>query len=186
MSPDAAMRPPWVAISPSRISRRPIRASKVTDIHPVTSQSSLRLPSLAGIGKTEPCRDCRPAREAEAGLASAANDRHWLCVQAQAPVPPVFGSSKVGPGPNAEHECGHPSPERWKTRPLRDRAERSGSGAIATSRMVANNVCFQVVATVTPMADMRRVADWQLVAENCPSAVGEKLPVSRLFADSLC
>ena len=50
--PDAAMRPPWVAISPSRISRRPIRASKVTDIHPMTSQSSLRLPLSAGIGKT--------------------------------------------------------------------------------------------------------------------------------------
>ena len=36
----------------SRISRRPIRASKVTDIHPVTNLSSLRLPLLAGIGKT--------------------------------------------------------------------------------------------------------------------------------------
>ena len=45
--PEVAMRPPWVAISPSRISCRVIRASKVTDIHPMISQSE---PETAVIG----------------------------------------------------------------------------------------------------------------------------------------
>lgn len=34
----------------------------------------------------------------------------------------------------------------------------SADGATATSKMVANNVCSQAVATVTSMADMRRLA----------------------------
>ena len=35
----------------------------------------------------------------------------------------------------------------------------SAVGATATSRMVADSVCFQAVVTVTSMADMRRKAD---------------------------
>lgn len=34
----------------------------------------------------------------------------------------------------------------------------SADGAIAASRMVANNLCFQAVATVTSVADIRRIA----------------------------
>ena len=49
-------------------------------------------------------------------------------------------------------------------RPLASRAAPSAVAeglvvAQPTSKMVANNVCFQAVATVTSMVDLRRLAD---------------------------
>ena len=56
-------------------------------------------------------------------------------------------------------------------------------GATATSRIVANNVCFQVRAEVTPMADMSALLTGRIETGNCRPLVAKEeadLPPPRL------